>query len=137
MPNPDIEAHLRSDDLMPAVPDPTRRYITSYDPATTYHLGTFVADNGVEISEKIERAAAAQQGLPAGQVENSERSVDRRFYNKAYTMLMARQASGRPYTERDAVADMRLPEALDLGGVLDRFHGFDWGWDCEDSSCRN
>jgi acyl-CoA reductase-like NAD-dependent aldehyde dehydrogenase len=40
---------------------PDRRYITSYDPSTGLHLGTYLADNEYEIEQKIERAAEAQK----------------------------------------------------------------------------
>lgn len=46
---------------MPAVQVEGRRYITSYDPATSLHIGTFIADNERDINNKIERAAQAQQ----------------------------------------------------------------------------
>jgi acyl-CoA reductase-like NAD-dependent aldehyde dehydrogenase len=38
-----------------------REYITSFDPATGLHIGTFVADNEEEIQRKIARAADAQK----------------------------------------------------------------------------
>lgn len=59
--DPHLESHLQMPDLMPGVTAPGRRYITSYDPATGLHLGTFMADNEVEISGKIARAANAQK----------------------------------------------------------------------------
>ncbi|GBE77417.1 Putative aldehyde dehydrogenase-like protein [Sparassis crispa] len=58
---PDLEAHLRHEELMPPYAVPGRRYITSFDPSTGYHIGTFVADSSVEIGEKIRRAAEAQR----------------------------------------------------------------------------
>lgn len=37
-----------------------RRYITSFDPSTSMHLGTFAADSEADIDAKIERAGRAQ-----------------------------------------------------------------------------
>lgn len=39
-----------------------RRYITSYDPATAYHLDTMLADSPVDITKKIADAYEAQKG---------------------------------------------------------------------------
>lgn len=39
---------------------PNRRMITCYDPATSLHLGTFLADSGDVIIEKIQKAEVAQ-----------------------------------------------------------------------------
>ncbi|EKM49457.1 uncharacterized protein PHACADRAFT_201719 [Phanerochaete carnosa HHB-10118-sp] len=52
------------------------------------------------------KANAAQHGYNAATAtaESSDRAIDRRFYNKAYVMLMTATAAGRPYTERDAVS---------------------------------
>lgn len=46
---------------MPALNVPGRRYITSFDPSTGLHIGTFLADNEQEIEGKIRRAAEAQK----------------------------------------------------------------------------
>jgi acyl-CoA reductase-like NAD-dependent aldehyde dehydrogenase len=43
------------------MPDPERKYITSFDPATSLHIGTFIADNEIDIAHKIDRAAHVQQ----------------------------------------------------------------------------
>jgi acyl-CoA reductase-like NAD-dependent aldehyde dehydrogenase len=43
------------------MPDPERKYITSFDPTTSLHIGTFVADNEIDIANKIDRAAHVQQ----------------------------------------------------------------------------
>ncbi len=40
---------------------PGRRWITCFDPSTGFHLGTFLADNEVEIQGKILRARNSQQ----------------------------------------------------------------------------
>lgn len=41
--------------------DTGRLYITSFDPATSLHLGTFVADDEREIQGKMRRAVEAQK----------------------------------------------------------------------------
>lgn len=46
---------------MPPVNLPGRRYITCFDPATTWHLGTYVADNAEDIQHKIRLSVTAQQ----------------------------------------------------------------------------
>lgn len=46
---------------MPPVHLQGRRYITCFDPATAWHLGTYVADNADEIGHKIRLAVTAQQ----------------------------------------------------------------------------
>ena len=46
---------------MPPVHLAGRRYITCYDPATAWHLATYVADNEEEISHKIRLAVDAQK----------------------------------------------------------------------------
>ncbi|KAF9009459.1 meiotic sister-chromatid recombination aldehyde dehydrogenase [Cyathus striatus] len=56
-----LESHLDNPDIMTPYPVPGRRYITSFDPASGFHLGTFLADNEDEIRRKIERASEAQQ----------------------------------------------------------------------------
>lgn len=48
-------------ELLPAMPVESRRYITSFDPATSLHLGTFIADDEDDIAKKIDRAAIAQR----------------------------------------------------------------------------
>ena len=59
--NPHLESHLERPDLLPAIALPDRKYITSYDPATGLHLGTFMADNEAEIEKKIKLASKAQK----------------------------------------------------------------------------
>jgi acyl-CoA reductase-like NAD-dependent aldehyde dehydrogenase len=46
---------------MPPMPVEEHKYITSFDPATSLHIGTFVADNEIDIANKIDRAARSQQ----------------------------------------------------------------------------
>ena len=58
---PTIESHLKDDTIMPVLNIPGRRYITSFDPSTGLHIGTFLADNEQEIESKIKRAAEAQK----------------------------------------------------------------------------
>ncbi|KAF8061623.1 Aldehyde/histidinol dehydrogenase [Lyophyllum atratum] len=58
--NPHLESHLDTEEVMPPMEVPGRRYITSFDPATGLHIGTFVADNEEEIHRKIDLAGEAQ-----------------------------------------------------------------------------
>ncbi|PPR05997.1 hypothetical protein CVT26_005719 [Gymnopilus dilepis] len=58
---PTLESHLKDDTIMPVLNIPGRRYITSFDPSTGLHIGTFLADNEQEIESKIKRAAEAQK----------------------------------------------------------------------------
>ncbi|EKM58499.1 uncharacterized protein PHACADRAFT_193620 [Phanerochaete carnosa HHB-10118-sp] len=64
------------------------------------------------------KANAAQHGYDAATAtaESSDRAIDRRFYNKAYVMLMTAKATGRPYAERDAVAAVYLISYHNLAG---------------------
>lgn len=59
--NAHLESHLQIAELMPMVPLHDRRYVTSFDPATSLHIGTFVTDNEADIATKIDRAARSQQ----------------------------------------------------------------------------
>ncbi|KAF5386922.1 hypothetical protein D9615_001926 [Tricholomella constricta] len=59
--NPHLESHLDTEEVMPPMNVPGRRYITSFDPATGLHIGTFLADNEAEIEEKILKAGDAQK----------------------------------------------------------------------------
>lgn len=58
---PSIDLHLRDPEILPAMVVPGRRWITSFDPSTGFHLGTFVADNETEIQAKILTARKSQQ----------------------------------------------------------------------------
>ena len=58
---PHLETHLTNPEVLPAISVPGRRYITSFDPSTGLHIGTFLADNEDEIEGKIARAAKAQK----------------------------------------------------------------------------
>ncbi|KAG5647167.1 hypothetical protein DXG03_001122 [Asterophora parasitica] len=58
--NPHLESHLDTKEVMPPVALQGRRYITSFDPATGLHIGTFVADNEQDIQDKINKAQDAQ-----------------------------------------------------------------------------
>lgn len=59
--NPHLESHLEVDEIGVGIALPGRRYITSFDPATGLHIGTFMADNEDEIQRKIKSAASAQK----------------------------------------------------------------------------
>jgi acyl-CoA reductase-like NAD-dependent aldehyde dehydrogenase len=58
---PTLDSHIDNPEILSAMSVPDRRYITSYDPSTGLHLGTFLADNEHEIEQKIDRAAEAQR----------------------------------------------------------------------------
>lgn len=55
-----LDAHMRDPALLPEMFDQQRKYITSYDPATTFHLGTYPADDAETITNKIRLAVGAQ-----------------------------------------------------------------------------
>ena len=59
--DPSIKSHLKKEDMLPAMNVPGRNYITSFDPSTGLHLGTFIADSEAEIDAKIKRAVIAQE----------------------------------------------------------------------------
>ncbi|KAJ3534463.1 hypothetical protein NM688_g7133 [Phlebia brevispora] len=59
--DPALDAHLRDPNLLPVNPHADRKYITSYDPATAFHLGTYLADDANAIEQKIQLAVHAQQ----------------------------------------------------------------------------
>ncbi|KAH9178669.1 Aldedh-domain-containing protein [Lactarius sanguifluus] len=61
--NANLESHKYDLSLAPPTGELSGRdYITCFDPATGLHLGTLLADNGVEIEAKIDKAEAAQLG---------------------------------------------------------------------------
>ncbi|KAF8638823.1 hypothetical protein AX17_001881 [Amanita inopinata Kibby_2008] len=56
-----LESHLENSEIMPPLGIPGKRYITSFDPATSLHIGTFLADDEKDIQDKIRRATQAQK----------------------------------------------------------------------------
>ena len=70
-----IESHLMNDDMLPAMNLPGRRYITSFDPSTGLHLGTFMADTEAEIGGKIDRAEIAQKSWKKTTIRQRRRVV--------------------------------------------------------------
>jgi acyl-CoA reductase-like NAD-dependent aldehyde dehydrogenase len=58
---PHLRSHEDSPELATAMEVPGREYITSFDPATGFHIGPVIADNEVEIRNKIDQAGAAQR----------------------------------------------------------------------------
>ncbi|KAI0094447.1 meiotic sister-chromatid recombination aldehyde dehydrogenase [Irpex rosettiformis] len=58
--DPTLESHLLDPALMPARYAGDRRYITCYDPATAWHLGTLMADTEEDIVNKITLTVTAQ-----------------------------------------------------------------------------
>jgi len=73
--DPSIEAHLTNPDLLPYITQEEDRYITSFDPSTGLHLGTFIADDEVRIQGKIERAQRAQQTWKATTFQQRRRVI--------------------------------------------------------------
>ncbi|KAL0947454.1 hypothetical protein HGRIS_013561 [Hohenbuehelia grisea] len=61
IPDASLTSHLTHPEVMPPMNVPGRKYITSFDPSTSLHIGTFIADNEDEIRTKIRRASAAQK----------------------------------------------------------------------------
>ncbi|KAF8626227.1 hypothetical protein AX15_004914 [Amanita polypyramis BW_CC] len=59
--NAHLESHLHVEEIRPPLNVDGRRYITSFDPATSLHIGTFIADDEREIQGKIRRAGQAQK----------------------------------------------------------------------------
>lgn len=51
---------MRDPELLPLGFNQERKYITSYDPATTFHLGTYQADDAEDIVQKVQLAVRAQ-----------------------------------------------------------------------------
>ncbi|KAH8833937.1 meiotic sister-chromatid recombination aldehyde dehydrogenase [Flagelloscypha sp. PMI_526] len=60
LPRPSLRAHEENPELRPLVTT-GRKYITSFDPATGLHIGTFLADNEQEINAKIRLAEDSQK----------------------------------------------------------------------------
>ncbi|TCD64319.1 Meiotic Sister-Chromatid recombination aldehyde dehydrogenase [Steccherinum ochraceum] len=58
--SPRLESHELDPTLRPPQYATERKYITCYDPATSYHLDTIMADDAPTIAAKIDRAGAAQ-----------------------------------------------------------------------------
>ncbi|CCM03749.1 uncharacterized protein FIBRA_05895 [Fibroporia radiculosa] len=61
IPNPSLESHLLFEEIRPSMYMPERRYITCFDPATSFHLDCVLADTSLETTAKIYRAAEAQK----------------------------------------------------------------------------
>ena len=72
---PSIESHLKDEDMLPAMNLPGRRYITSFDPSTGLHLGTFIADTEAEIGSKIDRVALAQKSWKKTTMQQRRRVI--------------------------------------------------------------
>ncbi|THH26972.1 hypothetical protein EUX98_g7220 [Antrodiella citrinella] len=58
--SPNLQSHELDPDLRPPQYAAERRYITCFDPATSYHLDTIMADDQASIEDKIHKALAAQ-----------------------------------------------------------------------------
>ncbi|KIY65379.1 ALDH-like protein, partial [Cylindrobasidium torrendii FP15055 ss-10] len=59
--NPALDAHLHDPKARPTYVARDRQYITSFDPASGLHIGTFMADDAEVIAFKIQQAADAQK----------------------------------------------------------------------------
>lgn len=59
--NPHLKSHMDKTELQAPMYDQRRDYITSYDPATGFHIMTAIADNAPEIEGKIKKAVEAQR----------------------------------------------------------------------------
>lgn len=59
--NATIESHKSDSTLLPAYTLQEREYITNFDPATGYHLGTYMADSVEDIERKIQKVSVAQK----------------------------------------------------------------------------
>ncbi|KAL4259714.1 aldehyde dehydrogenase family protein [Pleurotus pulmonarius] len=55
-----ITSHLEKEEILPPFAARDRKYITSFDPATSFHIGTIIADDEQDIRQKIRRASEAQ-----------------------------------------------------------------------------
>ncbi len=56
-----IQSHMENPELSALFPIADRKFITAFDPATGYHLGTVSADNPEDIAQKIELSKEAQK----------------------------------------------------------------------------
>lgn len=59
--NAHLESHMEVEDIRPPLNIPGKRYITSFDPATSLHIGTYVSDDEKDIKDKIRKSAQAQK----------------------------------------------------------------------------
>ena len=59
--NANLQSHLQHPDVLPPIDIPGQEYITAFDPATSLHLGTYLADDENVIAFKINKAARAQR----------------------------------------------------------------------------
>src|SRR5260221_9933860 len=57
---PNLQSHLKTPELLPVMAE-GRQWITSFDPATGLHIGSFLADNEEEIERKIRVVQQAQR----------------------------------------------------------------------------
>jgi hypothetical protein len=105
IPNAHLASHLDTEEVMPPMNVPGRRYITSFDPATGLHIGTFLADNEEEIRGKIERAGNAQE-----QWRNTNFTQRRRVIRSLLKWLVDNQELCARVACRDSGKTRELPE---------------------------
>ena len=94
--DPTLEAHLLDPALMPLGYRADRRYITCFDPATSWHLGTYMADNSEDITTKITLSVTAQNAW-----KNSSFSDRRKVIRSLKKWLIDNQEACAKVAARD------------------------------------
>jgi acyl-CoA reductase-like NAD-dependent aldehyde dehydrogenase len=105
IPNAHLASHLDTEEVMPPMNVPGRRYITSFDPATGLHIGTFLADNEEEIRRKIEKAGVVQK-----QWRNTNFTQRRRVIRSLLKWLVDNQELCARVACRDSGKTRELPQ---------------------------
>ncbi|KAI0785356.1 Aldehyde/histidinol dehydrogenase [Irpex lacteus] len=115
--NPTLESHLLDPSLMPPRYAGGRRYITCYDPATSYHLGTYMADNSEDIINKVTLAVTAQNAW-----RNSSFADRRKVIRSLKKFLIDNQETCAKVAARDSgktLLDAALGEILTTASKMD------------------
>ncbi|EKM61621.1 uncharacterized protein PHACADRAFT_248325 [Phanerochaete carnosa HHB-10118-sp] len=102
---------------MPPVHLQGRKYITCYDPATAWHLATYVADHADEIQHKIRLAVTAQQSW-----KNSSFADRRKVVRSLKKWLIDNQETCAKVAARDTgktLLDAALGEILTTASKMD------------------
>ena len=94
--DPALDSHLRDPGLMPPVHLQGRQYITCFDPATSWHLGTYMADNSEDITTKITLSVTAQNAW-----KNSSFSDRRKVIRSLKKWLIDNQEACAKVAARD------------------------------------
>ena len=111
--NAHLESHLDTEEVMHPMNVPGRRYITSFDPATGLHIGTYLADNEEEIRRKIERAGAGQD-----QWRKTNFTQRRRVVRSLLKWLVDNQELCARVACRDSGKTRELPQLFPINFVL-------------------